>query len=70
MVVDDFKKIVPYMKDVENVVLEGWGESLMHKDLIQCIHLVKKEGSRVGFVTSGSGSVSYTHLTLPTIYSV
>ncbi|HNZ59020.1 MAG TPA: radical SAM protein [Syntrophorhabdaceae bacterium] len=55
MVVDDFKKIVPYMKDVENVVLEGWGESLMHKDLIQCIHLVKKEGSRVGFVTSGSG---------------
>jgi len=55
MDIDDFKKIVPHMKDVENVVLEGWGESLMHKDLIECIHLAKKEGSRVGFVTSGSG---------------
>lgn len=55
MDIDDFKKIVPYMKDVETVVLEGWGESLLHKDLIECIHLVKKEGTRVGFVTSGMG---------------
>jgi MoaA/NifB/PqqE/SkfB family radical SAM enzyme len=55
MDIDDFKKIVPYMKDVESVVLEGWGESLLHKDLIECIHLAKKEGTRVGFVTSGMG---------------
>ena len=55
MDIDDFKKIVPYMKDVESVVLEGWGESLLHKDLIECIHLAKKEGTQVGFVTSGMG---------------
>jgi MoaA/NifB/PqqE/SkfB family radical SAM enzyme len=55
MDINDFKKIVPYMKDVESVVLEGWGESLLHKDLIECIHLVKKEGTKVGFVTSGMG---------------
>lgn len=55
MDIDDFKKIVPYMKDVENVVLEGWGESLLHKDLVECIHLVKKEGAKAGFVTSGAG---------------
>ena len=55
MDIDDFKKIVPYLKDVESVVLEGWGESLLHKDLIECIHLAKKEGARVGFVTSGMG---------------
>ena len=55
MSLEDFKKILPYLKDVETVVLEGWGESLLHKDLSQCIRLVKKEGSQVGFVTSGMG---------------
>jgi MoaA/NifB/PqqE/SkfB family radical SAM enzyme len=55
MALEDFKKLLPYLKDVETVVLEGWGESLLHKDLSQCIRLVKKEGSQVGFVTSGMG---------------
>ena len=55
MALEDFKKILPYLGDVETVVLEGWGESLLHKDLSQCIRLVKKEGSQVGFVTSGMG---------------
>ncbi len=55
MSLEDFKKLLPYLKEVETVVLEGWGESLLHKDLSQCIKLVKKEGSQVGFVTSGMG---------------
>ncbi len=55
MPLEDFKSILPYLKDVETVVLEGWGESLLHKDLTECIRLVKKEGSQVGFVTSGMG---------------
>jgi MoaA/NifB/PqqE/SkfB family radical SAM enzyme len=52
---EDFKKILPYLKDVENVILEGWGESLLYPHLNECIQLVKKEGPRVGFVTSGKG---------------
>ncbi len=55
MPLDDFKKILPYLKDVETVVLEGWGESLLHKDLAECIALVKEQGSSVGFVTSAKG---------------
>jgi MoaA/NifB/PqqE/SkfB family radical SAM enzyme len=55
MSLEDFKKLLPYLKEVETVVLEGWGESLLHKDLSQCISLVKKEGPQVGFVTSGMG---------------
>jgi MoaA/NifB/PqqE/SkfB family radical SAM enzyme len=55
MLLEDFKKILPYLKDVETVVLEGWGESLLHKDLSECIRMVKKEGSQVGFVTCGMG---------------
>jgi MoaA/NifB/PqqE/SkfB family radical SAM enzyme len=50
-----FKKILPYLKDVENVVLEGWGESLLYEDLAECIRLIKKEGPQVGFVTCGKG---------------
>jgi len=52
---EDFKKLLPYLREVETVVLEGWGESLLYKDLSQCIRLVKKEGAQVGFVTSGMG---------------
>jgi len=55
MAFEDFKKLLPYLKEVETVVLEGWGESLLHKDLSQCIRLVKKQGAQVGFVTSGMG---------------
>lgn len=52
---EDFKKILPYLKGVEHVVLEGWGESLLYKDLAECIRLIKKEGPQAGFVTSGKG---------------
>lgn len=49
----DFKKIVPYLKDVKSVVLEGWGESLLHKNLTECIELIKNQGAQTGFVTCG-----------------
>jgi len=55
MALEDFKKLLPYLKEVETVVLEGWGESLLHPDLLECIELVKKEGPQVGFVTSAKG---------------
>lgn len=55
MSIQDFKKIVPYLRDVRSVVLEGWGESLLHKNLVDFIRLAKKEGPEVGFVTSGMG---------------
>jgi len=55
MSLEDFKKILLYLKDVETVILEGWGESLLHMDLLECIRLVKREGPQVGFVTSGMG---------------
>ncbi len=55
MALEDFKKLLPYLTEVESVVLEGWGESLLHKDLSECIRLAKREGPRVGFVTCGKG---------------
>jgi MoaA/NifB/PqqE/SkfB family radical SAM enzyme len=55
MDLDDFKKLLPYLGAVESVVLEGWGEALLHKNLIECVRLVKRAGARAGFVTSGKG---------------
>jgi MoaA/NifB/PqqE/SkfB family radical SAM enzyme len=55
MSVSNFEKIVPYLHHVKSVVLEGWGESLLHKSLIDFIHLAKSAGPEVGFVTSGMG---------------
>lgn len=51
----DFQTLRPYFRQVETVVLEGWGESLLHPHLIDAIRLAKEEGARVGFVTSGQG---------------
>ena len=53
MGLEDFKRLLPYMKEAEAVVLEGWGESLLHPNLVECIRLVKGTGTRVGFVTGG-----------------
>lgn len=52
---ENFKRIVPFLKNVQSVVLEGWGESLLYKHLIECIRLIKTQGTSVGFVTSGMG---------------
>jgi len=55
MSLHDFQRIVPYLSEVSSVVLEGWGESLLHKDLPDFIRLAKAAGPEVGFVTSGMG---------------
>jgi MoaA/NifB/PqqE/SkfB family radical SAM enzyme len=55
MSISDFEKIVPYLHNVRSVVLEGWGESLLHSNVVDFIRLVKSAGPEVGFVTSGMG---------------
>ena len=55
MSINDFEKIVPYLQNVGSVVLEGWGESLLHRNLTDFIRLAKTAGPEVGFVTSGIG---------------
>ena len=55
MPIEKFRKLAPYFRRVENTVLQGWGEPLMHPHLIDAIRIVKENGSRPGFVTSGWG---------------
>jgi MoaA/NifB/PqqE/SkfB family radical SAM enzyme len=55
MTVERFEQIAPYLKNVDTVVLEGWGEALLYPNLTDAIRLVKRFGARAGFVTSGWG---------------
>ena len=55
MGIDNFRKLTPYFKYVESVVLEGWGESLLHQNLADAVGLVKASGAQAGFVASGTG---------------
>jgi MoaA/NifB/PqqE/SkfB family radical SAM enzyme len=55
MAIADFRCLAPYLSRVDYVVLQGWGEPLLHPHLIDAITLVRNAGSRPGFVTSGWG---------------
>jgi MoaA/NifB/PqqE/SkfB family radical SAM enzyme len=62
MSIGEFEKIVPYLHNVRSVVLEGWGESLLHRNLTDFIRLAKTAGAAVGFVTSGMElNADYAH---------
>jgi len=69
MSLNNFEKLIPYFHDVETIILQGWGEPLLHNDLCAMIRAAKggtetTRGSHrhakapspsVGFVTSGKG---------------
>lgn len=55
MTLENFRKLAGYFREVKSVVLEGWGESLLHPQLIEFVKIAKGEGCEVGFVTSGYG---------------
>jgi MoaA/NifB/PqqE/SkfB family radical SAM enzyme len=55
MLLDDFKNISGYFSKAENIVLQGWGEPLLYRNLIDAVRIVKEKGASAGFVTSGSG---------------
>lgn len=55
MAPEDFARIAPELEKVEHVVLEGWGESLLRRDLEDLVAQAARTGARPGFVTSGTG---------------
>jgi MoaA/NifB/PqqE/SkfB family radical SAM enzyme len=57
MPLDDFSRLAVHFSQVENVILQGWGEPLLHPDLAGIIRTAKsvRRPPAVGFVTSGKG---------------
>lgn len=55
MPLEAFERLAGGLEDVETVVLQGWGEPLLHPRLCDVVRRAKAAGPRVGFVTSGKG---------------
>jgi len=57
MPLSDFGRLAVQFTHVENVILQGWGEPLLHPDLLGIIRAAKsvRRPPAVGFVTSGKG---------------
>jgi len=61
MSLEDFARLVPLLRQVETVILQGWGEPLLPRNLVGIVRLAKGAGRdgdpapSVGFVTSGKG---------------
>jgi len=49
-----FKKILPNLKGAKNLILTGWGEPLIHPNLIEMIKLGTQAGLKVRFTTNGN----------------
>ena len=58
MILADFARLAPGFAEVGTVVLQGWGEPLLHRDLcdiVRCAKAPARGAPAVGFVTSGQG---------------
>lgn len=51
---DVFLRLVPALRRVKFVHLQGWGEPLLHPRLFDMITVAKDAGCRVGFTTNGT----------------
>jgi len=54
MALEDFKIIVSKLKGVKSIILTGWGEPLLHPNLIEMIKICKEKKLAVRFTTNGS----------------
>src|SRR6056297_829781 len=51
---DFFKKILVGLNSVEDVILTGWGEPLLHPDLLKMIQVAKEKGKKVRFTSNAA----------------
>jgi len=54
MSLEDFKKVIKHIGSAKNIILTGWGEPLLHPDLIEMIKLCKDRGCDVRFTSNGN----------------
>ena len=48
-----FERLIPSLRLAHFVHLQGWGEPLLHPDLLRMVELAKNAGCRVGLTTNG-----------------
>jgi MoaA/NifB/PqqE/SkfB family radical SAM enzyme len=53
MTMELFNELVPFLKNVDLVHLQGWGEPLLNNDFFEMVRICRHGGKRVGFTTNG-----------------
>lgn len=49
----EFSFIIPYLKKVKLIYLQGWGEPFCNPDFFKFVNIAKKSGCKVGTTTNG-----------------
>jgi radical SAM protein with 4Fe4S-binding SPASM domain len=53
LTLNEFMQIVPYLKKVKLLHLQGWGEPFLNPDFFKFVKIAKKSGCKVGTTTNG-----------------
>ncbi|MGB9822286.1 radical SAM/SPASM domain-containing protein [Thermodesulfovibrio sp.] len=53
LTIDEFLKIVPYLKKVKLLYLQGWGEPFCNPNFFKFVEIAKKSGCMIGTTTNG-----------------
>lgn len=53
MELDFFKDVIKRLDGVKEIILTGWGEPTVHKDLAEMVSIVKKSGKKARLTTNG-----------------
>lgn len=54
MAFNDFIRVMEHLGTAKSVILTGWGEPLLHPDLLEMIRLCKKKGRDARFTSNGN----------------
>lgn len=54
LTMEAFMKLVPALKNYDNVDLTGWGEPLLHKQLFDMIRISREQGCTAGFISNAT----------------
>jgi len=53
MTLELFNQLTPFLRHVDLVYLQGWGEPLLNTDFFEMVRICRNLGRRVGFTTNG-----------------
>ena len=54
LTMEAFRKLIPALKNYDNVDLTGWGEPLLHKGLFEMIDIAHEQGCTAGFISNAT----------------
>lgn len=54
LTLEAFRKLIPVLKNYDNVDLTGWGEPMLHRGLFEMMDICHEQGCTVGFISNAT----------------